>query len=244
MNQERQLAERGFVRLSAKAVSESTLAMAERVGVVSLISEFPRVQELVPRASDRSLSSTYAGIHGLNAFPLHTDLAHWCIPPHYILLRCAQPGPGTRTLVIHSDGLFADEDETTLRRALFRPRRRLDGRLTSLRLIEGGRCRWDSVFLTPVTKIARELRDRMLRRIDSANVDELSFDGPTDCVLFDNWKVLHGRSSVPAECVSRKLERVYLDSVYCRFTSTTFACRKIKLRRWFAGSHVCIRSMP
>jgi alpha-ketoglutarate-dependent taurine dioxygenase len=209
-----ELGEKGYARVKAISEAETTLETAGRLGSVSLISEVSPVQELVPRAADQTSSSSYGGMYGLGQFPLHTDMAHWYVPPHYFLLRCVQPAPEVKTLVLHSRNLFADEDEVTLRRALFRPRRRLDGRLTSLRLYESGRCRWDPVFIMPITKSAVELRERVVRRAEAGRIEELSLDDPMDCIVFDNWSVLHGRTKVPLECVHRKIERVYLDSVH------------------------------
>jgi L-asparagine oxygenase len=208
-----ELRESGYVRIKAITAVETTLEIAQRLGSVSAISEVAPVQELIPRPAEQASASSYGGMYGLGQFPLHTDMAHWYLPPHYFLLRCVQPAPEVKTFVLHSRHLFADEDEVTLRRALFRPRRRLDGRLTSLRLYESGRCRWDSVFITPITRSAVELRERVLRRAEAGRIEELSLDDPMDCIVFDNWSVLHGRTKVPLECIQRKIERVYLDSV-------------------------------
>jgi Taurine catabolism dioxygenase TauD, TfdA family. len=30
----------------------------------------------------------YSGNYGLAEFPLHSDLAHWAVPPRYFMLRC------------------------------------------------------------------------------------------------------------------------------------------------------------
>lgn len=212
-NLARELSEKGYVRVQALSAIETTLELAQRLGSVSVIPDVSPVQELVPRVKDQTSSSSYGGMYGLNEFPLHTDMAHWFVPPHYFLLRCVQPAPEVKTLVLHSRELFVDADEVTLRLALFRPRRRLDGRLSSLRLFENGRCRWDPVFILPVTKSAIELRERILGRIQAARTDELSLDDPRDAIILDNWNVLHGRTKVSVDCFRRKLERVYLDSV-------------------------------
>jgi hypothetical protein len=209
-----ELREKGYARVQAITAAETTLEIARRLGSPSVISGVAPVQELVPRSAEQASASSYGRIYGLGQFPLHTDMAHWYVPPRYFLLRCVQPAPKVKTLALHSRHLFADEDEVTLRRALFRPRRRLDGRLTGLRLLESGRCRWDPVFIVPITASAFELRKRALLRIETARIEELSLEDSTDCIIFDNWNVLHGRNEVPVGCVQRKVERVYLDSVH------------------------------
>jgi L-asparagine oxygenase len=152
-------------------------------------------------------------MYGLEAFPLHTDMAHWHIPPRYFLLRCLQAAHQVDTLAVHFREILGEEDEATLRRAIFRPRRRLEGRLTSMRLKEDARCRWDPVFIVPVTEEARRLRERVVQRISTANVAKVKLSDATDCLLFDNWNVLHGRSAVPTDALHRKIERVYLESL-------------------------------
>lgn len=203
----------GYIRIKAISADETTLEIAQRVGAISVIAGIAPVQELTPRSVEQASASSYSGLYGLGQFPLHTDMAHWYVPPHYLLLRCVHAANQVKTLVVHSRNLFADEDEITLRRALFRPRRSLDGRLSSLRLYESGQCRWDSIFIVPTTNCAVELRQRILGRIDSASPIELLLKDSLECVILDNWSVLHGRTSIAAECTHRKMERVYLDSV-------------------------------
>jgi len=163
-----ELRETGWTRVEATNADEPTLEIARRLGSISAISGIAQVQELIPRSLDQSSANSYGGIYGLEPFPLHTDMAHWFVPPHFILLRCVRPAPEVFTLALHFQNLFDDEEATTVRRALFRPRRRIDGRLTSLHLHDRGICRWDPIFITPITKSAADLRERIHRRIDGA----------------------------------------------------------------------------
>jgi hypothetical protein len=209
-----ELREQGYVQFKAISEEESTLEIATRIGAVSPIPGISPVQQLIPRAADQTSANSYGGIYGLGHFPLHTDMAHWYIPPHYFLLRCMEPAPDVKTLVLHSRFVFADEDEVTLRRALFRPRRRLGGRLTCLRLYESGRYRWDANFITPMSKSAIELRERIIQRAQATKPKEISLNTPMDCIVLDNWSVLHARTAVSLQSIHRNIERVYLDSVY------------------------------
>jgi alpha-ketoglutarate-dependent taurine dioxygenase len=125
-----ELRDHGYVRVRAISADETTLEIAQRLGSISVISGITPAHELVPRSVEQASASSYGGMYGLGPFPLHTDMAHWHVPPRYFLLRCVHPAPQVKTLALHSRNLFDEEDEVTLRRALFRPRRRLDGRLT------------------------------------------------------------------------------------------------------------------
>lgn len=202
----------GCARISAHSPDETTLAVAERIGAVSSIRGVSSVQELAPRRTEEAAPTSYGGIYGLSAFPLHTDMAHWHIPPRYLLLRCISAAP-VETLVVHFREVLADEDDVTLRRSVFRPRRRIEGRLTSLRLKHGEMHRWDPIFIVPVTAEAERLRERLVTRLSSTSAAKLALDGPTDCLLLDNWAVMHGRTHVPPTAMHRRLERVYLDFV-------------------------------
>lgn len=76
----------GYAVLSGIAPGRSTDRVAARLGDIMLPWGGELVQELTSRAI--STPNTYSGIFGLERFPFHTDLAHWPIPPRYLLLRC------------------------------------------------------------------------------------------------------------------------------------------------------------
>ncbi len=207
-----ELREAGYTCIKTTSANDA-LSVARNLGEIATISGIAPAQTLIPHVSDSQPTSSYSGIYGINSFPLHTDMAHWHIPPRYLLLYCVQPAEAVPTLIIHSNILFGAEDETILRRAIFRPRRRIEGRLTSLRLREQGRCRWDPLFIQPLNKIAMLLKERISRRIELSSPHQITWRNQGECVVLDNWHVLHGRAEVPSSCAHRKLERVYLNEV-------------------------------
>ena len=203
----------GFVCFASTFPSKSTIDVAQSIGEVMNISGIAAVQVLIPRQSKGLEKSSYSGMYGTNSFPLHTDMAHWHVPPRYFLLRCIEPTKDVLTCFARSGDIFGPEAELTLKRALFRPRRRLDGRLTCFRLREGECYRWDSAFIQPVNALASELRSRILERIANAQLKTVCLAKTGDCILVDNWKTLHGRSGIPRDAARRCIERVYLNSV-------------------------------
>lgn len=203
----------GFIRFECASETESTIQIAERIGEVLTIPGVPQIQSLVPRAIGDCEESNYSGNFGMQEFPLHTDMANWSVPPRYFLLRCVQPARSVKTLFLHARQVFEGEDPLSLRRALFRPRRRIDGRLSILRLYDGDCYRWDSIFIQPVNALASELRARILERIATSSVQAVTFENSRECILVDNWRVFHGRSAVPSLESHRVVERVYLNSV-------------------------------
>ena len=54
----------------------------------------PLTDLLVPQTCDDSQPGTLSSIHGVEAFPFHTETAHWRIPVDLVILKCINPGAG------------------------------------------------------------------------------------------------------------------------------------------------------
>jgi L-asparagine oxygenase len=207
------LSKNGFIKFSCNSEDESTLEIAQSIGNVLALPGVSPVQTLVPNSAESRERSSYSGNFGMGAFPLHTDMAHWYIPPRYLLLRCIRPAEQVYTSFVSIGEVIDFEDPITFKRALFRPRRRLDGRLSILRLYDNDVFRWDPLFIRPINNHASALQARVEKRIANAVVRTVTFESSTDCILIHNWKVLHGRSSVPTSAFHRVVERVYLSTL-------------------------------
>lgn len=191
-----------------------TLAMALGVPIEPWVGG--TVQELVPR--ETATPNTYSGIYGLGQFPFHTDLAHWRVPPRYLLLRCVAGYADIPTLLLDGEALFDAVTLDILTRAVFKPRRPVNGSLMLLRLCEPkaeGICfRWDEVFLrsaSPVGDLASSLILENIRRTEPL---QIALVGAGDTLLIDNWRMLHARSPIPLEREDRKIQRIYLESLH------------------------------
>lgn len=158
---------------------------------------------------DAKPKNTYAGNYGFGKLPLHTDLAHWHIPPRYLMLRCVVPDPQVTTLLLHHREVFGKLPAIVVDRALFRPRRRLNGKMYLLRLRNGGVFRWDQLFLTPENKEAFQVQSLMTSDNSGFKIMELALDKPGMTVVIDNWNMLHGRSFVKNNSSPRCIERAY-----------------------------------
>jgi L-asparagine oxygenase len=207
---QRSLAKYGYARFSCNSKFQSTIEVARSVGEVVVPQGVPLVQTLTPSRVEDKEASSYSGNYGMEEFPLHTDMAHWYVPPPYLLLRCIQPAEHVYTTVVSIRAIVGAEDPEIFKRALFRPRRRLDGRLSILRLYDRGIFRWDQLFVLPINSRAIELQARIAALIENEEVARVCYESTTDCVLVDNRNAVHGRSSVPRFAASRVLERVFL----------------------------------
>jgi hypothetical protein len=192
-----------------------TVAVAHAVGQPLIPWEDRLVQELVPRAS--APPNTYSGIYGLGNFPFHTDLAHWRLPPRYLLLRCVAGYADIPTLLVDGEALIDSVTLDILMRAIFRPRRPRDGILSLLPICEptddGPRLRWDEVFLKPASKIG-DIADLRIREwLGECESVSIALVGAGDTLLIDNWRMMHARSPIPPGCEGRKIDRIYLESL-------------------------------
>lgn len=209
----RRLRTEGYVEIAESDPAISTDQFARHVcewagAVVTDVAE-----SLV--ATDKGVKppNTYGGNYGYGQLPLHTDLAHWYRPPRYVLLRCISGSPSVATHLLSRHQLDALIPKSLMKKALFSPRRRLDGRLFLLRMIEGELLRWDRLFLKPQNAAAWTVAERMQELAAEFPVTSIALSKPGQALLIDNWSVLHGRGPIPLGEEKRKLDRVYLETL-------------------------------
>ena len=221
-----QLLKNGYVLLPRWRCEETTIAIGRSIGSVvnvpKLLSrdDIPIVQTLKPCGKAEASKNQYSGNYGLNEFPLHTDLAHWAIPPRYLMLRCQKSSWTVATRLLASSTLASMLDTTILRQALVRPRR--PGRNGILCLLpltfyaEGiSGIRWDPLFLIPMNEAAGRVAKTMLTHDwQQSKLISLTLAEPGDTLILDNWRILHGRSKISRTEIDRRLERIYLSEVY------------------------------
>jgi L-asparagine oxygenase len=209
------VAEHGYVFMDEYRVGTDTDAVANALGEPITSWQGGLVQDLVPRAI--ATPNTYSGIYGLDRFPFHSDLAHWRTPPRYLLLRCITGHADVPTLLLDAHTLFDAVTLDILERAIFRPRRPRDGKLTLLRLYEPtdvGDCfRWDEIFLKPASRIGDIADCRVREEIAKCKSLTINLSHTGDTLLIDNWRMLHARCRIPPGREDRKLQRVYLEGL-------------------------------
>ena len=202
----------GYVEISNSDPAVSTEQFARRIcdtigGVV-----FEAAENLVASHKGSKPLNTYGGNYGYGQLPLHTDLAHWYRPPRYLILRCILGTPSVTTHIFSRRQLEGWIPASLMKRALFSPRRRLDGKLFLLRMIEDELLRWDQLFLKPQNMAARKVMDRMQEITSDLPMTTVTLAKAGQTLLIDNWTVLHGRSAIPLTETERKLERIYLET--------------------------------
>ncbi len=189
------------------------------VGAMLPASGISNVQPLKPHQAYEVGKNRYSGNYGLFSFPLHTDLAHWAVPPRYFVLRCIVGSQDVFSEILASAFVVEQLGMATLQKAVLRIRRPQLGRSSLARALSNHMgttiFRWDSVFLKPVNDRAAILGSFMQNiRLNSGNsIRNILLKSPGDTLMIDNWRMLHGRSAVSAQSTHRHVERVYLSEV-------------------------------
>ncbi|MBX9848415.1 MAG: TauD/TfdA family dioxygenase [Rhodocyclaceae bacterium] len=185
-----------------------------KLGQVELVDGFQAIQMLVPKRMEDATPNTYSGNFGTQTFPLHTDLAHWAVPPRYVALRCQEGSTAVATLILDSRNLIQEIGEEHMSMSLLQPRRPFHGYgIPLLRLLEKTketiRLRWDPIYLKPANSFAAPIFEATRQALQQAPAKEVFLSDIGDTLIFDNWRMLHGRSPVP-DGTNRRIERAYI----------------------------------
>jgi hypothetical protein len=205
------------------AIHLSTIEAAQTLGtpinVQTILpgSGITTVQSLRPKNVSEVGRNQYSGHYGFGVFPLHTDLAHWAVPPRYLFLRCVVGSDDVFTHILSSAPIVDLLGSATLRKALFTARRRRMGSSGLVRAMsyhgEDQIFRWDPIFLAPLNESARVFASTILDPHWANIVVKVLLQRPGDTMIIDNWHMLHGRGSVLPTSRGRRIERVYLSEV-------------------------------
>lgn len=189
------------------------------LGQIDTVEGLRSVQSLVPQEISNAPPNTYSGNFGVAEFPLHTDLAHWGVPPRYFALRCVSGSESVTTKVLDGRALTNHFGTNFLRTILVQPRRPMRNGKQLLQLLEraessdGFRFRWDTVYLKPATAHSEELIANVSAFISSIQPSEFVLLERGDTLVVDNWRCLHGRSCADGSARNRQIDRAYLRSI-------------------------------
>lgn len=214
------VAKRGYALLAQHRPELGTVEAVSLLGSILTLEGFSAVQELRPHAISSAPPNTYSGNFGTGEFPMHTDLAHWAVPPRYLALRCITGAPEVATGVFDGNVMIDDLGATLLRRALMQPRRPLRNGKQLLRLLDyleaydAPVLRWDSIFLRPATVDSERTHSLVVDYINSIVASDVVLLAPGDTLIVDNWRMIHRRSHVPTYAAGRHIDRVYLGELH------------------------------
>lgn len=205
----------GFAMLPGIAAGWSTDRVAAELGETMLPWGGQLIQKLTPKPT--STPNTYSGLFGFDRFPYHTDLAHWPIPPRYLLLRCIRGYADVPTMILDGRAIASKVGAELMGRALVRPRRPRCGEVRMLRLRQWDGAneiiRWDTEYLRPASHVGELVFSSFQGIVDEATAIPAVAVDDGDVVVIDNWRMLHARPAIAPNRRDRRLERVYLRSL-------------------------------
>jgi L-asparagine oxygenase len=208
----KQLDLKGYIFLKRYSPNLSTLAVTNNLKNSDSLIAQSNIVQLIPKDSSQSTPNTYSGQYGYGLFPMHTDLAHWHQPPRYILLRCLTGDTKVSTKILDGKVVISAVGHELLGRSLVKPRRLLNGKASLLRIFNSGKpsmLRWDQSYIIPASPAGEKGVFEFSKFLKKAVPIEIVLEDEYDTLIIDNWRMLHGRSSVPLQS-HRKIERVYL----------------------------------
>jgi len=209
----------GYAFIPAYRPELETIEAVSLIGSVLSLEGFSVVQELRPRSASSAPPNTYSGNFGMGEFPMHTDLAHWALPPRYLALRCIEGSPEVATGIFDGKVLIEEFGVTLLRRTLLQPRRPLRNGKQLLRLLdfeellEAPILRWDNIFLKPATDGSEQTYSQVYQYVNSVISNNVYLMAVGDTLVVDNWRMIHRRSPVPPSAENRHINRVYLGGI-------------------------------
>ena len=158
--------------------------------VKSLKKSALRIQRLRPTSQYQARANTLSHRYGTGAFPPHTDFAALEIPPRYVALACPFERSASTCLYYTRvpELSFTLEDEGALFRVC-RARTFYTTRLVT-RIGSNQMVRFNRDCLTPLNKTAEKVSQLICEEWHPTQAVDWS---RTIWILFDNWRLLHGR---------------------------------------------------
>jgi L-asparagine oxygenase len=170
------------------------------------------VRDIRPQPVQSAKINTLSSRYGTDAFPFHTDTAHWEQPARYLALYCVDPGEGKRPTLLQDSRAweFDDLEEDLACGALWktghvRPRLCMIAERTEGCLA----VRYDKDCMRPMTAKARHLEAIIEVRISQSAQTQI--DWKPECLLIiDNRRMLHARASSTQIDKNRVLKRILI----------------------------------
>ena len=172
----------------------------------------------MPHGTNAARRNSTSAIYGLDAFPLHTDMAHWPLPPRYIVMRARKPaGNVVPTLLFDFHNLQLDSLSLSVwRRAVWKVSKVRHPFLCSMYFEQDRHMgiRWDPCTMSPYGPLATEIAINAFGNFQTLldkKAVKIIWKSPQDILVVDNWRMLHSRPAIPKSMTKRTLERVLVE---------------------------------
>jgi L-asparagine oxygenase len=187
--------------------------LVQKLGPIRMDRRSPDpIRDIRPQSIRSAKKNTLSSRYGTDAFPFHTDTAHWEEPAYYLALYCVDPGQGKRpTLLQDSRAWRLDDAEKDLAcRALWKTGH-VGPRLCMLAERKQGRLaiRYDKDCMRPMTAEARELEALIELRISRSAQRQIDWE-PECLLVLDNQRMVHARGKSNLLDSNRVLKRILI----------------------------------
>ena len=207
-----QLEREGFL-LTYGVCETDLIDLVQQLGPIRVDRRSPDpVRDIRPQPVQSAKKNTLSSRYGTDAFPFHTDTAHWDQPARYLVLYCVNPGEGNRpTLLQDSRAWQLDDAQKDMAcRALWKTGH-VRPRLCMLaeRTKRGLAVRYDKDCMRPMTAEAHALEALVEFRISCST--QAQIDWQPECLLvIDNQRMVHARGKSDRPDTSRALKRLLI----------------------------------
>ncbi|ANY67824.1 hypothetical protein BBD42_16115 [Paenibacillus sp. BIHB 4019] len=195
----KELEEVGYIKLNIPGmIEEDLIAISEQIGIpIKTRLGANVIDRLSPKEKKDAHKNSLSGNHGLNSFPIHTDTAYFKIPARYILLYSVNPGSGGRPTLLYDANKFFNYDKELrfeLTNVLYKV---VNGRYSFLTTIynyyqSNYYFRLDRDCMKATSSVGNELLTKIDSIIYPRDLNEVIWNCG-DLLIFDNWRILHGR---------------------------------------------------
>ncbi len=209
------LESRGWVSFTLPSYSESdlrerTLALAIGLGTPATTrSGGSQCDTLLPTEATSAKPRSLSKVYSVGEFPLHIDTAHWLTPCRYVMLACVSPGSVSRpTLLMDARRLPLKEHQSTLLHSA--PLRVTNGRNSFFSTILSKArpfVRFDPGCMTATTPDGAMALAILDRENWSDYIETVQWKAGL-VLVWDNWRMLHGRGRADCPDSDRKLLRI------------------------------------
>jgi hypothetical protein len=168
------------------------------------------IEPLVPTQPMQANAKSLSRVHGLGAFPMHTDGAHRVTPPRFVVLVCASPGttPVPTVLLRFSDLEFSGSERARFEAAPFLVRNGRRSFYSTICSTSRPFVRFDEECMVPQDASGKTSARLIAQRAKDVGFTSVHWRAG-EVLLIDNWNVLHGRGlATPVASSDRKLFRV------------------------------------
>lgn len=210
------LAAHGWCSFRDAELASNILLVGYELGTPVCHPGQPIVTVLSPHEKESARPNSTSAMYGRDAFPLHTDMAHWPLPPRYMVLRARVPASDFPTVLIDSHKI---ELSPLIREQCHRASWKVVGVkksfLCSMFFSHNGISgfRWDVCTMVPYGPLAKSVTPTMkeaLERLLKKEPISMNWESHDDLLIIDNWRMVHMRPAINESAQHRTLERVLI----------------------------------